>query len=50
MLPRGDEMARGDVMAQSCNASGNIMGRAHANPIMVPDFIKSKSLGARLQS
>ena len=34
MFPRGDQMARGHVVAQSGNASGNIMGRAHANHIM----------------
>ena len=27
MLPRGDEMARGHVVVQSHNASGNIMGK-----------------------
>ena len=34
MLPRGYEMARGHVVAQSLDDSGNIMGRAHENPIM----------------
>ena len=31
LLPRGDDVARGHVMAQSCNTSGDIMGRAHMN-------------------
>ena len=34
MLPREDQMARGHAVAQSHNAGGNIMGRAHAIPIM----------------
>ena len=28
LLPRGDEVARGHVVAWSCNACGNVMGRA----------------------
>ena len=31
LLPLGDDMARGRVVVQSCDASGNIMGRAHTN-------------------
>ena len=34
LLPRGDEMARGHVVAQSHNASANVMGRIHTNPIL----------------
>ena len=34
LLPRGDEIARGHVVAWSHNASGHVMGRAHANPMM----------------
>ena len=34
LLSRGDDMARGHVVARSCNASGNIMARAHTNPIL----------------
>ena len=33
-LPRGDEMARSHVVTSRHNASGNIMGRAHMNPIL----------------
>ena len=34
LLSREDQMARGHVVAQSCDANGNIMGRAHTNPIL----------------
>ena len=34
VLPRGDEMARGHLVVWSCNAKGNIMSRAHTNPIL----------------
>ena len=34
LLPRGDEMALGHELVQSYNAYGNIMDRAHANPIL----------------
>ena len=34
LLPRGDEIARGHVVTWSDNASGHVMGRAHANPMM----------------
>ena len=34
LLPRGDKMAKGHVVAWSCNVSGNIMERAHTNPIL----------------
>ena len=34
MLPRGDKMARGYVVARSQDASGNVMGRSHTNPIL----------------
>ena len=34
LLPGGDEMARGHLVACSCDASGNVMGRAHTNPIL----------------
>ena len=34
LLNRGDKMARGNVVVQSCNANGNVMGRAHINPIL----------------
>ena len=33
-LPRGNEMARGHIVAQSHNTDGNLMGRAHTNPIL----------------
>ena len=31
LLPRGDQMARGHVVAQSCDTNGNVMCGAHAN-------------------
>ena len=34
LLPRRDEMARGHVVAPSCDASGNVLGRAHTNQIL----------------
>ena len=34
LLLRKDEMARGQVVAQSHDASGTFMGRAHTNPIL----------------
>ena len=33
-MPRGGEIARGHVVARSHNTSGNMMGRAHMNPIL----------------
>ena len=33
-LPREDEMERGHVVAWSCDANGNVMGRIHTNPIL----------------
>ena len=33
LLLRGEQMARGHVVAWSHDASGNVMGRAHANAI-----------------
>ena len=34
MLPRGDQMASGHVVAWSCYANEYVMGMAHANPIL----------------
>ena len=34
MLPRGDKMERGHVVAWSHDASWNVMGKAHTNPIL----------------
>ena len=34
LLLRGDEMARGNAVAWSHDANGNVMGRAHRNPIL----------------
>ena len=34
LLPRGNDMARAHVVLHSHNASWNVMGRAHINPIL----------------
>ena len=34
LLPRGDKMARGHAVVPHCNANGNVMGRAHTNPVL----------------
>ena len=34
LLPRGDQMARGHVVARSRDANGNVMGRSHTIPIL----------------
>ena len=34
MLLRGDEMAKGQVVAWSYNPNENVIGRAHINPIL----------------
>ena len=40
LLPRGEHMARGHVVAWSCDADGNVMGRIHTNPILILGCIK----------
>ena len=35
MLPGGDQMARGTVVAQRHDANRNVTGKAHANPTKV---------------
>ena len=34
LLPTVNQMARGHVVAQSCDAQRNAMSRAHENPIL----------------
>ena len=34
LLPRGDEMARSHLVAQSCDANRNILNMSHMNPIL----------------
>ena len=34
LLPRGDQMARGHVVARSRDANGNVIGSSHTNPIL----------------
>ena len=50
MLPRGDEMATGHVVAQSCNTSRTIMSRVHANPILDTKLYQVECTGGRLQN
>ena len=48
MLPRKDKMARGHVVVHSCNTSGNVMGRAHANPIMDTRLYQVEFVGGKV--
>ena len=34
LLPRGDQMARGHVVARSIDDNGDVMGKSHTNPIL----------------
>ena len=34
LLPEWDQMARCQVVVQSCNANGKVIRRAHINPIL----------------
>ena len=34
LLPKGNEMARGHVVVQSCDINRNVMCRAYINPIL----------------
>ena len=34
LLPKGDEMAWGNLVGWSCHARRNVMGRAHVNPMI----------------
>ena len=48
LLPRGDKVTRGHVVAQSHDANGNIMGKAHVNPILDNRMYKVKLIGGRV--
>ena len=50
LLPRGDQMARGHVITQSDDASGNFMCRAHVNPIHDAKRYKLSELEKRSQN
>ena len=43
-------MTSGHVVAQSHDASGNVMGKSHTNPILDTECIKLSFLGAKLQN
>ena len=45
LLHRGDEMARGHVVACSHDVNGNVMGRAHTNPIIDTKMYKVEFAG-----
>ena len=34
LLPRGDQMARGHIVAKSRDSNENVMGKPHLNPIL----------------
>ena len=34
LLPRWDQVARGNVVARSKDTNGNVMGRSHTNPML----------------
>ena len=48
LLPRGDKMARGHVVAHSNNASENMMGRAHMNPILYISMYQVEFIGGEV--
>ena len=48
LLPRGDKIARDCVVLWSCNASGNVMGRAHVNQILVPRIYQVDFVGGKV--
>ena len=48
LLPRGDEMARGHVVAQNNAASGNVMDRAHMNPILDTKMYQEEFAGGKV--
>ena len=47
LLPRGDQMARGHVMARSRDAKGNVMGRSHTDPILDTRMYIAESMYAQ---
>ena len=48
LLPRGDQMARGHVVARSRDANGNVMGRSHTNPILDTRMYQLKFAGGKV--
>ena len=50
LLPRGDQMARGNVVARSKDANGNVMGRSHTNPILDTRTYQVEFTGVKLQN
>ena len=50
LLPRGDEMALGHVVARSRDANGKMVGRSHTNPILDTNTYQIEFAGVRLQN
>ena len=50
LLPRGDQMARGHVVARSRNCNGYVMGRSHTNPILDTRMYQVEFAGVRLHN
>ena len=44
LLPRGDEIARGNTVAQSHDSNGNFIGGAHTNLILSSRIYQPMSL------
>ena len=49
LLPRGDQMARGHVVASSRDAEGNVMGRSHTNPILDTRMYQIEFAGVKVR-
>ena len=47
LLPRGDQMARGHIVARSKDANRNVMGRSHTNSILVTRMYHVEFTGGR---
>ena len=48
LVPRGDQMARGNIVARSRDPNGNLMGRSHTNPIMDARMYQVEFTGAEV--
>ena len=50
MMPRGDQMATGNVVVRSQDINGNITGRSHTNLILDTRMYQIEFAGVKLQS
>ena len=48
LLPRGEVIAWDHIVASSCNASGNLMDRAHTNPILDTRMYQVEFVGGKV--